>query len=291
VLTMPWRELYELNPVPPQGREALRLLDLKVGEALKQIGHETGFAFGRLLGTPIETLYGALGVELACSHVWLHGRPRLELIAPGEFRYNAPPTRAVGRSHRDYQLASDLLRALAWHALRQIVLDNERLNSICRNFSDAWLFDHPAQFASKLAQYETIFGIHEQWSIPISALSAYIAKLSQHDASVDTLFVFEGPHVEGPHVRHLHRLGIRQPSWDRLMTITKLFRDFGAPAAGGRSLQYAATDVNGRMTLANASAGLTILPEQQDVFNATRVIRVVFTSIRRLPSSIHGPLH
>lgn len=291
---MPWCSLYDFEGIPLSAVEALRVLNMKVQAALDRIGHGPGFTFGRLAGTPIESLFNAVDVELSYSNVWLQGRPRLERLDNERFRYNAPPTRQVGRSHRDYQLASDLLRGLARQALRNILLDDERLNVACRNFADGWLFGHPSHFIRKLEEYGSIFGIHNVWSIPISALAAYTAKLNQHDATVDTLFLICGPHDIEANVKHRHRLGVRQSTAERIGKGRRLLESSGGgPDFGGRSMQFSTVEPNGRATLVNASAGIAF-PEQandSNYFEEMKVVRMIFTSIRRLPTSIRGPLH
>ena len=79
-LTMPWCDLFQTDGAPPIVERVLRELNTRVQAALVQIGHPTGFTFGRILGTPVENLYAALKVELSYSDAWLRGRPRLEQL-------------------------------------------------------------------------------------------------------------------------------------------------------------------------------------------------------------------
>jgi hypothetical protein len=291
---MPWCDLFEAEGAPAPLKLALRDLNVRVQAALTNVGHKPGFLFGRLPGTPVEHLYSALNVELSFTDAWLHGRPRLERVSENRLRYNAPPTRSIGRSHRDYQLASDLLRALAWEAYRPLVHDQNLRNTLCRNFADGWLFGDPAHFAERLDKYGSIFDIHREWDVPVSAMAAYTAKFRLDAASVDTLVLLGEPHAEYGKAWHRHRLGIQTPPEDRLAHARQLLRSAGGgPVPGARSMQFAARTASGGVLLVNASAGM-VKPMGKDGNRWTdevSAVRMIFASVPRLPTSMRGVLH
>jgi len=291
---MPWCDLFQTDGAPPSVERVLRDLNARVSAALTQIGHPTGFTFGRILGTPVENLYAALKVELSYTDAWLHGRPRPERLSVDRSNYNAPPTRSPGRSHRDYQLASDLLRALCWQALRANLPDDNLLNLICRNFADGWLFGHPAHFARKLDEYHSIFGIHTEWDIPLSALAAFTAKLRQDEASVDTLFLIRGPYDVQANAVHVHRLGVRSSTMHRLDDVHRLLRSVGnEPTPGSRSMQFWGRSASNDVSIVNVSAGMAT-PLRKDGSASDRqahVLRFVFATVPRLPTSVRGMMN
>ena len=179
---------------PEVVQHAFEQLDAQVvGPALKRVGHgSNGFYLGRIPGTLIEDLFEATNIDLEQSEIdWLHGRPRL-LSAGGRRQLMVVGrSRAKGRSHRDYNLASDLLRGLADSRIASYIADADSRNAMCRDFADGWLFGHPLRFGELMGKFGSINNVHDDHLIPTSALASYAAKVRLSQSSVSTLFVVQ----------------------------------------------------------------------------------------------------